>query len=53
MNQSAHQSIPVDLADKAYTIEVGYGLRHQLSQLLKPWNKAQPPLKRLYQQLSG
>ena len=41
MNQSAHQSIPVDLADKAYTIEVGYGLRHQLSQLLKPWNKGQ------------
>lgn len=39
-SQQSH-SIPVQLADNSYSIEVGYGLREQLAELLAPWNKGQ------------
>ena len=35
------QSIPVALGADAYNIEVGFGLRQQLAELLQPWNKGQ------------
>lgn len=41
MNKRLHTSIPVALDDYPYSIEVGFGLRHQLADLLEPYNKGQ------------
>jgi len=37
----SRQSIPLELGADSYTIEVAYGLRNELSELLAPYNKGQ------------
>ena len=41
MSTPASQVIPLELAENSYDITVNYGLREQLSSVLKPWNQGQ------------
>jgi len=41
MNELNTQVIPLELGENSYDISVAYGLRNQLAEVLKPWNKGQ------------
>ena len=41
MNALNTQVIPLQLDENSYDISVAYGLRDQLAEILKPWNKGQ------------
>jgi 3-dehydroquinate synthase len=41
MTTSNYQVIPLELAEHSYDICVGYELRHNLGELLAPWNEGQ------------